>query len=161
MVNLVIQAILAALREADDSDEIDYYTLDREWPLYLDIDADPEQIKLNKKEFQDEVEDETTTPKESVTLEEEEKVKATESPLSKAWILVVKFSYFDILMFMSAMLHHEQNCLITLTTEEILKMCNLNISKEKLGVQGQARGLNGYLRCPYTLELYTCNDSSG
>jgi len=84
MVNLVIQAILAALREADDSDEIDYYTLDREWPLYLDIDADPEQIKLNKKEFQDEVEDETTTPKESVTLEEEEKVKATESPLSKA-----------------------------------------------------------------------------
>jgi hypothetical protein len=84
VVNLVVQAILAALGEADDPDEIDYYTLDKERPLHLDIDADPEQIELDREEFRDEVGDETTTPEESVTLEEEEKVKATESPLSKA-----------------------------------------------------------------------------
>lgn len=162
VVNLVVQAILAALGEADDPDEIDYYTLNREQPLHLDIDANPEQIELDREKFPDEVEDGTaTTPEENITLEEEEKLKATESPLSKVCISAVKLSYFGVLIFILATLHHEQNCFITPATEEISEVRNLNISKEKLGVQGQARGLGSSSRCPYTLELYACNDSSG
>jgi hypothetical protein len=41
VVNLMVQAILAALGEADNPDEVDYYTLNKEQPLHLDIDADP------------------------------------------------------------------------------------------------------------------------
>jgi hypothetical protein len=82
VVNLVVQAVLAALGEADDPDEVDYYTLNKEQLLHLDIDADADQIELDSEEFQDEV-DEKTTPDENIMLEEEEKLKATESPLSK------------------------------------------------------------------------------
>jgi len=158
VVNLVVQAILAALGEADDPDEVDYYTLNKEQPLHFDIDADPDQIELDSEEFQD-VEDEMTH-EENITLEEEEKLKATASPLSKVRISHVKFSYFGMLMFMLATLHYKQNCLVTLATEEVSEMHNLNISQEKLRVQRQARGLGGGSRCPYMLELHTCDDSS-
>jgi hypothetical protein len=118
VVNLVVQAILAALGEADNPDEVDYYTLNKKQPLHLDIDADPDQIELDSEEFQDEVDDETT-PEENIMLEEEEKLKATESPLSKVHISPVKLSYFGMVMFMLATLHHEQNCLVTSATEEV------------------------------------------
>ena len=118
VVNLVVQAILAALGEADDPDKVDYYTLNKEQSLHLDINANPDQIELDGEEFQDEVDDEMT-PEENIMLEEEEKLKATESPLSKVHISPVKFSYFGMLMFMLAMLHHKQNCLITSATEEV------------------------------------------
>jgi hypothetical protein len=91
VINLVVQAILAALGEADNPDEVDYYTLNKEQPLHLDIDADPDQIELDNEEFE-EAEDEMT-PEESITLEEEEKSKATGSPLSKVCNLTVDFSY--------------------------------------------------------------------
>jgi hypothetical protein len=89
VVNLVVQAILAALGEADDPDEVDYYTLNKEQPLHLDISADPDQVELDAEEFQDEevVNDEDeVAPEENIILEEEEKQKATESPLSKVCI---------------------------------------------------------------------------
>jgi hypothetical protein len=92
VVNLIVQAILAALGEADNPDEVDYYTLNKEQPLHLDIDVDPDQIELDSEEFQDEGEDEMTH-EENITLEEEEKLKATESLLSKVHIAHVKFSY--------------------------------------------------------------------
>ena len=104
--------LTAALGEADNPDGVDYYTLNKEQPLHLDIDADPDQIELDSEEFQDEVEDEMTH-EENIMLEEEEKLKATVSPLSKVCIPHVKFSYFSMLMFMLAMLHQKQNCLIT------------------------------------------------
>jgi hypothetical protein len=92
VVNLVVQAILATLGEADNPDEVDYYTLNKEQPLHLDINADPDQIELDSEEFQDEGEDEMTH-EENIMLEEEEKLKATGSPLSKVRITHVKFSY--------------------------------------------------------------------
>jgi hypothetical protein len=105
VVNLVVQAILAALGAADNPDDIDYYTLNKEQPFHLDIDADPEQIELDQEEFQDEVEDEMT-PEENITLEEEEKLKAMESPLSKACISAAKYSDVGMLMFILATIHH-------------------------------------------------------
>jgi hypothetical protein len=118
IVNLVVQAILAALGEADNPDEVDYFTLNKEQPFHLDIDADPDQIELDREEFQDEEEDEMT-PEENITLEEEEKLKATESPLSKVHISAMKLSYPGMLIFMLAMLHHKQNRLITPAIEEV------------------------------------------
>ena len=81
VVNLVVQAILAALGEADNPDDVDYYTLNKEQPLHLDIDADPDQAELDCEEFRDE--DADADADENIMLEEEEKLKATESPLSK------------------------------------------------------------------------------
>jgi hypothetical protein len=86
VVNLVVQAILAALGEADNPDEVDYYTLNKEQPLHLDIDADPDQVKLDKEEFRDDTAEDEAAPEENITLEEEEKLKATKSPLSKVCI---------------------------------------------------------------------------
>jgi hypothetical protein len=80
--------------------------------------ADPDQIELDSEEFQDEVDDKMT-PEENIMLEEEEKLKVTESLLSKVHISPVRFSYFSVLMFMLAMLHHKQNCLITSVMEEV------------------------------------------
>jgi hypothetical protein len=77
--------------------------------------------------------------------------------LSKVRIPHVKFSYFGMLMFMLATLHHKQNCP---ATEAVSEMRNLNISQEKLGEQGQARGLGGGSRCPYALGLHTRDDPS-
>ena len=75
----MVQAILASLGEAEDPDEVDYYTLNKEQPFHLDIDTDPDQLKLDEEEFPEDFDEEM----ENIVLEEEEKVKATESPLAK------------------------------------------------------------------------------
>ena len=82
VVNLVVQAILATLGEVDNPDEIDYYSLNKEQPFHLDIDADPDQVELDNEEFEDRAEGEVADW-ENITMEEDEKMKATESPLSK------------------------------------------------------------------------------
>ena len=98
VVNLVVQAILATLGEADDPDDLDYYTLNKEQPLHLDIDADPDQVELDSEEFPDEMGDEMAAD-ENIVLEEEEKSKATESPLSKVCTSAMK-QYLSSLVFM-------------------------------------------------------------
>jgi hypothetical protein len=95
-----------ALSETDNPDEIDYYALNKEQPLHLDIDTNLKQIKLDREEFLNEVKDEMTS-EENVTLEKEEKLKAIKTSLLKAYITAVKFSYFDILILMLAMLYHK------------------------------------------------------
>jgi len=86
VVNPTVQAILATLRKANNPDEVDYFTLNKEQPLHLNINVDSDQVGLDNKEFQDK-EDDEAVPKENITLEDEEKLKATESPLSKVHIL--------------------------------------------------------------------------
>ena len=81
----MVQAILATLGEANNPDGVNYFTLNKEQPLHLNINADPDQVGLNCEQFQDEVENEAG-PEESIMLEDEEKLKVTESPLSKICI---------------------------------------------------------------------------
>jgi len=81
VVNLVVQDILAALGEADDPDEYDYFLLNKDQPFHLDIDTDPDQLALDGEEFQEQVEDESEP--ENVVMEDEEKLEATRSSLSK------------------------------------------------------------------------------
>ena len=78
IINLVMQTILAALGEADDPDDIDYYVLNKEQSLHLDIDTDPEQCELDEEQFPKEMDEDED---ENIILEEEEKPKATASPL--------------------------------------------------------------------------------
>jgi hypothetical protein len=96
----VVQAILAALGEADDPDKVDYFTLNKEQPLHLDINVDPDQVGLDNEEFQDE-EDDKAVPEENITLDNEEKLKATESPLSKVHILKCENLIFGLLICFS------------------------------------------------------------
>ena len=80
VVNLVAQAVLAELGEVDDPNEVDYFMLNKEQAIHLDIDTDPDQLKLDEEEFENELDDEQ---EESVNLEEAEKLKGTKSPLAK------------------------------------------------------------------------------
>jgi hypothetical protein len=154
----VVQAILATLGEADDPDKVDYFTLNKEQPLHLDINVDPDQVGLDNEEFQDE-EDDEVVPEENITLEDEEKLKATESPLSKVHILNYEISYLAY-SFASATLHHKQDCFQPSAAEEVSEMRDLKILQEKLRAQGQTRGIGGGPRCAHALELHACNDSS-
>jgi hypothetical protein len=81
VINLVIQDILAALGEADDPDDVDYYSLHKEQPFHLDIDTDSDQVAMDNEEFEDDMEE--SDELENISMEEEEKLKATSSPLSK------------------------------------------------------------------------------
>jgi hypothetical protein len=81
VVNLVVQDILAALGEADDPDDIDYYSLNKEQPFHLDIDTDSDQVAMDNEEFDDDADE--SDESESINMEEEEKLAATASPLSK------------------------------------------------------------------------------
>jgi hypothetical protein len=130
VVNLVVQAILASLREADDPDKVDYYTFNKDQPFHLDIDADPDQIELDSEEFQDEPEkDDEMASGGNIMLEEEEKSKATKSLLSKVYMSTMKC--IRILTFMLVMLHYHENCFVTTAKEEVSELCNLNISEKE------------------------------
>ena len=126
----MVQAILATLGKADNSDKVNYFTLNKEQPLHLDINVDPDQVGLDNKEFQDE-EDDKVVPEENITLEDEEKLKATESPLSKVHIHNCEISYLAY-SFASAMLHHKQDCFKPSAAEEVSEMHDLKILQEKL-----------------------------
>jgi hypothetical protein len=126
VINLVVQAILAALGEADDPDDVDYYSLNKEQPFHLDIDTDPDQVALDDEEFDDDVEEEF----ENITLEEEEKPKATESPLSK--VCFSNFVTYTALNFVLAALHNKQGCIDTSTTKEVSAVRNGQVFHKEL-----------------------------
>lgn len=82
VINLVVQAILHAIGEADNPDITDYYTLNKENPIHHDVENDPEQVEMDQEEFE-ETEDGAPEVPDPITLEEEEKLKASKSSLSK------------------------------------------------------------------------------
>jgi hypothetical protein len=89
IVNLVVQDILSALGEADDPDNIDYFTLNKDQPLHFDIDTDPDQLELDNEEFSSAADDDDTP--DNIVLEEGEKLKATKSLVSKVCHLHCNF----------------------------------------------------------------------
>ena len=80
VVNLVVQSILAALGEANDPQDNDNFLLNKDQPFHLDIDSNADQVALDREEFNSDSEDNI---EENVTMEDEEKVSAMQSPLSK------------------------------------------------------------------------------
>jgi hypothetical protein len=46
VINLVVQALLAAMDEADDPAVVDYFTLHRDAPIHYNIDEDQDQAAL-------------------------------------------------------------------------------------------------------------------
>jgi len=87
VVNLVVQAILLALGEADDPDNVDYFTLNKDQALHFDVSTDPDQIELDNESSRGDGD----TPSDNIVLEEGEKLKATKSPLSKVCCLCCVF----------------------------------------------------------------------
>lgn len=81
VVNLVVQAFLAAIDEADDPDEVDYYKLNKGNPIHYNVEEDEEQIALEA-----EVVDPTLNipPTKDFELEDEERNICAESPLK--WV---------------------------------------------------------------------------
>ena len=47
------QAILHSISEANNPDVTNYYTLNKENPVHIDIEDDPEQTELDQEEFPD------------------------------------------------------------------------------------------------------------
>lgn len=80
VVNLVVQSILHSIGEAENPDTTDYYALNKEHPVHVNVENDLEQLELDQEEFPKNTEPEIPDP---ISLEEEEKCEACKSPLSK------------------------------------------------------------------------------
>jgi hypothetical protein len=100
VVNLVVQATLAALGEVDDPDLIDYHSLHKEQPFHLDIDEDPAQAELDNEQFEDDAmaRDEEDEENDNIIMEDEEREKAMNGPLSKVRFPPFNFTlqYIDL-----------------------------------------------------------------
>jgi hypothetical protein len=96
----MVQAILSTLGNNNNPDGVNYLNLNKEQPLHLNINLDPDQVGLDNEEFQD-GEDDGVVPKENITLENEEKLKVIKNPLSKAHILNFKNFIFGLLICFS------------------------------------------------------------
>jgi len=131
VVNLVVQDILAALGEADDPDDIDYYLLNKEQPFHLDINTDSDQVELDNEEFEDDGEGDEDL--ENITMEEEEKLKATASSLSKVCSSLGCPIFDAILMITIATLYYKQNRINSPVEEEVSLMRNCKVFQEKCG----------------------------
>jgi hypothetical protein len=55
IVNLVVQALLHKLDEANNPDEEDYFTSTKDTLLHYDVEKDEDQIDLEKKEFDEDM----------------------------------------------------------------------------------------------------------
>lgn len=53
VINLIVQAFLAGMDEADDPDVLDYYTLHKDSPVHYDVDKDEDQRALEAEEMDD------------------------------------------------------------------------------------------------------------
>ena len=106
------------------------------------IDTDPDQVALDDEEF-DNIEEDF----ENITMEEEEKLKATESPLSKVSSNFVTYTTLD---FVLVALYNKQDCIDTPKAEEVSAVRNGQVLYEKIkcrqvAVPGSGQG------CSYTL----------
>ena len=123
VINLVVQSILATLGEADDPRDNDHFLLNKAQPLHLDIDNDPDQVVLDREEFNDE----DIQVEENIVIEDEEKPSAVQSPLSKVCLHLLYLVI--VLRIGSAPFYHEKDHINPSTVEEILAVCNGEIFK--------------------------------
>lgn len=93
VVNLVFQAILHELSDAEDPNLTDYFNLDaKQNPVHSDPGQDDDQRELEEEEFDEETEKEADKA-EKIEVEDEEKVKACKGPIFKVCTLAIHF-YF-------------------------------------------------------------------
>lgn len=92
VVNLVVQAILHALSEAEDPDLTDYFDVDaKESPVHSDPTRDDDQREMDDEEFDDETEKQAGNV-EKIEIEDEEKVQACKGPVSKVCTVPIPLS---------------------------------------------------------------------
>lgn len=102
-INLIVQAMLFAMDEADDPDKIDNYLADKSAPVHYDVDNDQDQRELDEEEFDDPMD--TELEDQNIDLLEEESALATQSPLKRvsafdsiAYSVLNFFNSFDSLL---------------------------------------------------------------
>lgn len=126
VINLVVQSILAALGEADDPGDDDHFLLNKAQPFHLDIDNDPDQVALDREDFSNDEGD----IEENIAIEDEEKLSAGQSPLSK---VCLHLSYLFIVLRItpcSAPFYRKKSHVNPSTAEEISAVRNGTVSKE-------------------------------
>jgi hypothetical protein len=79
VVNLVVQALLHELDEADNPDEEDYFASTKDTPLHYDVEKDEDQIDLEKEEFDEDMMEED----DEMVLDDEEMSLAEQSALKR------------------------------------------------------------------------------
>lgn len=83
VVNLVVQAILHELCEAEDPDEMDYFeVIGKQNPVHLDPQEDAEQKEMDREEFDDTTKKAADTS-ETIDIADEELASACNGPVSK------------------------------------------------------------------------------
>ena len=128
VINLVVQSILANLGEAEDPKDNDHFLLNKAQPFHLDIDNDPDQVALDREEFNDDIVEGDI--EENITIEDEEKKSAAQSPLSKVCLhLLYIFVALKLYPIGSAPFYHEKDHVIPSTEEDISAMRKGKISK--------------------------------
>ena len=78
VVNLVVQAILYELGEAEDPEKNNYYAQNRDKLVHFDPSTNPDQAESDNKEFDDDSEEE----EEPIEVEDEELKKKSNKKLS-------------------------------------------------------------------------------
>jgi len=121
VINLIVQAFLAALDEADNPDDIDYYEFMKDLPIHYNVDEDQDQIALDNESL-----DEASLPAAvGDDLEGDEVDIIGESAVKR-----VRYSSIlcrHDLTFHIAPLYHYKNCFIPSTPSSVPKNCSVKV----------------------------------
>jgi hypothetical protein len=123
VVNLVVQAFLAAMDEADDPDMLDYFTLHKDAPLHYDVNEDKDQAELEAEADNDDPTMDVDEDPEPSGIEEDQ---GGLSPLKRVSPFVMSLCIPDIGV-PPATINHDQDCVITPTPRKVSPHCSLNI----------------------------------
>ena len=126
VINLIVQAFLAALDEADKPDDIDYYEFMKDLPIHYNVDKDQDQITLDN-ELLDEVSLPATVGDD---LEGNEVDIVGESAVKRVHYSSILCRHD--LTFHIALFHHYKNCFIPSTPSSVPKNFSVKIWQQWL-----------------------------
>ena len=157
VVNLIVQAFLAAMDEADSPDDIDYFLLHKESPIHYDPDDDEDHIAMESEDVDLEAMD--VNGDEVLDIAEEKAIEEIQhsSPLKRVFNLSPDLLVCTYLVHCLAAFYNDQDCILTPAPCQILQA-----HTQKLCWQSREEGTcspYGCLGCSNTMELYTCDDS--
>jgi len=90
VVNLIVQALLHAMEEADNPDVNDYFKSTKDSSSHYNIDEDSEQMELDKeKDIYD-----GTEVGDDIELDDKEREVAGQSPLKRVCVYAIAGSYY-------------------------------------------------------------------
>jgi hypothetical protein len=158
VVNLIVQAFLAAMDEADSPDDIDYFLLHKESPIHYDPDDDEDHTAMESEDVDLEAMD--VDGDEVLDIAEEKAIEEIQhsSPLKRVSNLSPDLLVCTYSVLCLAALCNNEDCIITSAPCKIPQA-----HSRKLCCQSREESTHspyGCSGCSNTMELYTCDDSS-